>query len=233
MKNSLGRIDKWLGRFERCYIFIIPQLHAKVKDRGIRLASKVISMLEDMIKFSRVTSIVNVYDRWGMDRLTALSSFHDSFILSIIGPKIRMHGSFKFHGINKPNICVKSCCFIFETWVLQVCIYSNWCKFLLLILFFLVFLSFLDSKLESRVPFFSITLEERGWALISRCLRFYWSGSWSAILVKLHTIRDSQAASENFICKYRFRMWFVFPLNNRFLNLKELTLSLVSYFWDE
>lgn len=113
VKNSLCRVYKGLWSLKSCYIFIISQFHSKVQNRTIRLASKVISMFKNMIEFSGVSSIVNINYCWCMDRLTALPSFHYSFILSIICSKIRMHWCFQFHCIDKSNICVKPSCLIF------------------------------------------------------------------------------------------------------------------------
>ena len=233
VKNSLCRVNKGLWSLKSCYIFIISQFHSKVQNRAIRLPSKVISMFKNMIKFCRVSSIVNINYCWCMDRLTALPSFHYSFILSIICSKIRMHWSFQFHTIDKSNICMKPSSFIFKTRVLEIGVNSNRCKFFLLIVLLFIILPFLDCMIEACVPFFNVFLKELRWILISRCWRLHKACARCTCLIKLNCIRDSQTTSENLIRKYWFCVWFIFPLYNRFLNINWLTLSLVSCFSDE
>ena len=185
-------------------------------------------MFKNMIEFCWVSSIVNINYCRCMNRLTALPSFHYSFILSIICSKIRVHWSFQLHSIDKSNICVKPCSLIFKTWVLEICVNSNRCKFFLLIVLLFVILPFLDCVIEACVPFFNVFLKELRWILIHRSWRFCRPCARSTCLIKLNCIWDSQASSENLIRKYWFCMWFIFPLNNRFLKFNLLTLSLVS-----
>ena len=228
MENSFCRINKGLRCFKGCYILIISQFHSKVQNRGVRLPCKVISVLKDMIKFCGVSSIVNINYCWCMDRLTALPSFHYSFILSIICSKIRVHWSFQFHSIDKSNICVKPSSFIFKTRVLEIGVNSNRCKFFLLIVLLFIILPFFDSMVEAVLPIFDVFLKELRRVLVGGCRGLYRACPWSTCLVKLNCIRHSQTTSENFIRKYWFCMRFIFPLNNRFLKFNLLTLSLVS-----
>ena len=230
VKNSLSRIYKGLRSFKRCYIFIISQFHSKVQNWTIRLASKVIFVFKNMIEFCRVSSIVNVNYCWCMNRLTALPSFHYSFILSIICPKIGMHWSFQFHSIDESNIRMKASCLIFKTWVLEIGVNSNRSKFFLLIVLLFIIFPLLDCMIEAWVPFFNVFLKEQRWVLVSCCWRLHWARTYSTCLIKLYCIRDSQTSSENLIRKYWFCMRLILPLNNRFFNLNLLTLSLASCF---
>lgn len=81
---------------------------------------------------------------------------------------------------------------------------------------------------EPVFPIFNVFLKELRWVLVGGCRGLYRACPWSTCLVKLNCIRHSQTTSENLIRKYWFCMWFIFPLNNRFLNYDLLTLSLVS-----
>lgn len=123
-----------------------------------------------------------------MDGLTTFPSLHNSFILSVICSKIRMHRSFQLNCIDKPNISMKSCRFIFQSWVLKIGINSNRSKLISLIEFLLVILPVLDSILEFSVPLLKVILEEGRWILIRGCLRLYRPCTWRTSFIELYCI---------------------------------------------